>query len=160
MYIKGANMSEINDAILHALVVRVTYKDNTTQEFRPQLIQNQYEIDIPQSRLDDLTSIQVGPKIQQFIDWLTGFKIDQQSEKVIITSDDYQVTDNLITVICKDQLNITLPLLDIGSRCTIKNATNDKNVVITATIDQTLNPIVYPREAYSMICDGNEWHIV
>ncbi len=67
---------ELANIILHAIVVRLAYKDDHTEEFYPKLIQQLYEIDIPQDRLDALTTnIEVGPKIQQFIDWLTGSRI-------------------------------------------------------------------------------------
>lgn len=67
---------EMANLILHALVVRLAYNDDRTEEFYPKLISKLYEIDIPQERLDNLTqNIEVGPKIQQFIDWLTGSRI-------------------------------------------------------------------------------------
>lgn len=67
---------EMANLILHALVVRLAYDDDRTEEFYPRLIEKLYEIDIPQERLDNLTTqIEVGPKVQQFIDWLTGSRI-------------------------------------------------------------------------------------
>lgn len=152
-------MNNINDIVLHTLVVRIAYKDNSTEEFRA-ILSNEYEIDIPQNKLDELTAIPIGPKIQQFVDWLTGLKISQTTEKIIITSTNYQITDKYTTVICKNQVSITLPDTIKGSRCSIKNATDDKNVTIIGIVDQQQNPIALPREAYSLICDGVEWHII
>jgi len=72
---------EMANLILHALIVRLAYNDDRTEEFYPKLIEKLYEIDIPQERLDNLTTrIEVGPKIQQFIDWLTGSRISDIEE--------------------------------------------------------------------------------
>ncbi len=54
----------IKDLILHAIIVRLAYTDGNTEEFRPQLLNDLFEIDIPQERLDLITNIEVGPKIQ------------------------------------------------------------------------------------------------
>lgn len=150
---------DVNDIILHALVVRVSYSDNTVQEFKPTLSNNSYEIDIPSNKLSKVLEIEIGPKIQEFIDWLTGSNI---KEDVVITHNDYTVTSKRrTTVICKNSVTIHLPLNpQKGYRCAVKNATDNKLVKISNIVDGESSKTIYAREAFSMIYDGEEWHIV
>jgi hypothetical protein len=149
----------VNDIILHALVVRVSYSDDTIQEFRPILSNNSYEIDIPDNKLSKVLEIEIGPKIQEFIDWLAGSNI---KEDVVITHNDYTITSKRrTTVICKNSVTVHLPPNPPKSyRCTVKNATDNKLVKISNVVDGESNKMIYAREAFSMIYDGEEWHIV
>lgn len=149
----------VNNIISHALVVRISYSDDTVQEFRPVLSNNSYEIDIPNDKLSKLLEVEIGPKIQEFIDWLTGSGV---KEDVIIAYSDYTViSKRRTTIICKNSATINLPMNPVkGYKCTVKNATDDKLVKISNTVDGESNKKIYPREAFSMIYDGEEWHII
>lgn len=190
---------DIANIILHAIVVRLAYTDESTEEFYPRLIQKLYEIDIPQERLDELTNnIEVGPKIQQFIDWLTGSRISDLEDilanfpiasksqygivkigdgidvangvisvttgegwETVVTSANYTISHNPTAVIAKAEIGITLPTTSlVGYRVVIKNSTSNKDVTIIGNIDENINPSLGPREAVSLIFDGDYWNIV
>lgn len=69
--------TDIRDIILHALIARIAYTDNRTEEFLIRLQDDHtLEVTISKERLDQLINeVTVGPKVQDFIDWLTGKRI-------------------------------------------------------------------------------------
>lgn len=71
--------TDIRDLILHALIARIAYTDNHTEEFLIRLQDDQtLEVTISRERLDQLINeVLVGPKVQDFIDWLTGKRISK-----------------------------------------------------------------------------------
>jgi hypothetical protein len=69
-------MNNIRSLILHALISRVAYTDDTTWEFLINLKDNQLDVDIPRDKLDQLINeVVISDKLQDFIDWLTGKRI-------------------------------------------------------------------------------------
>ena len=185
----GSGIS-INDIVLHALIVRIAYDDGHTEEFLTAYNNGHIEIDIPQDRLDVLDEVVIGPKIRQYIDWLvrrneltrkasktqygivkigTGIDVSDGvisvtggiGESLIVTYVDYTVIDNPSIVVAKAACNITLPLEPVvGWRLSIKNGTDSSLVNIVGAIDGSNNPILYGREAFSLVYDGTDWNII
>lgn len=182
----------IRDVVLHSLITRAAYTDNHNEEFRAKLSNNVLEIDIPQDRLDELTNVIIGPKAQQFIDWLTkaahadnlpiatrttfgiveiGSGINVANgvisvtgtvgETIVTTSSNYTIINNPTVVIATGSIIITLPSsATAGWRVEVKNATASSNVIIPSIIDGVNTLTIYPKEAYSLIYDGNGWYIL
>lgn len=72
--IQDNNNDDVNGLIIHSLISRISYSDNSVEEYRPVLNENRLEFDIDQNKLDDLTSrITFGPKINQWKWWLFGY---------------------------------------------------------------------------------------
>ncbi len=74
----------IRDLILHALIARIAYTDNSTEEFLIKLEDDHtLEVNISREKLDQLIGqIVVGPKVQDFIDWLTGSRISNLEDQL------------------------------------------------------------------------------
>lgn len=64
----------IRDLVIHALIARVAFTNDCTEEFHTTFDQqkNLLEIGTPQELLDQITCIEVGPKIQQYMAWLVS----------------------------------------------------------------------------------------
>jgi len=72
-------MVNIRDIVLHALIARIAYTDDITKEFLIRLNDaDLLEVDIPRDRLAILIeNVDIGPKLQDFIDWLTGGRLSE-----------------------------------------------------------------------------------
>lgn len=66
--------NSVNGFIFHSLISRVSYDDNSVEEYRPVYENDLVEFEIDQDKLDDLTSkITFGPKLNQWKWWLFGY---------------------------------------------------------------------------------------
>lgn len=75
---------DIRDVILHALIARIAYTDNNTEEFLIRLQDDHIlEVTISRERLDQLINeVEVGPKVRDYIDWLTGKRISDLEDQI------------------------------------------------------------------------------
>lgn len=76
--------TNIRDIILHALIARIAYTDDQTEEFLIRL-QDDHTLDvtISRERLEQLINeVTVGTKVQDFIDWLTGKRISNLETQI------------------------------------------------------------------------------
>jgi len=64
----------VRDLVLHALIARVADTDNNTHEFESRFFPeiNTLEMDSPEYVLDFLETVNRGPKMARYINWLTG----------------------------------------------------------------------------------------
>lgn len=104
--------------------------------------------------------------------WINNQPITAPRGRVKITSDNYEVEDGIDTVICLDQVNITLPNASFekhrGRRITVMKAYSDGDgdlIAITRSAGQTVNNqsswginIDYLSETYQS--DGSKWYVV
>lgn len=158
----------INNIILHALVVRISFNDGHTEEFYTKLHDdNTIEIDIPEDRLNMLDNIEVGPKIRQFIDWLTS-KSELIPNTITVINDLELVPVSTITTVLVDASNnnvsITLPVPSPTHIINVKRIDKTKHAVVvlpnTGTIDgQSELRINQQYESFQIAADSNNYYI-
>lgn len=104
---------DIRDVVIHALIARIAYTDDSNQEFLITLNDaHTLDLTIPRINLDQLIDqVNVGTKVQDYIDWLSGKRIssiEQQLNNLPIASktiygivkigDGIEVADGIISV--------------------------------------------------------------
>jgi len=72
----------VSDVVLHALIGRMTAANNTTYEFGTLYdpVSKTIEADIPSCYLDYIETIQVGPNIQRYMQWLYSLSKNEGAE--------------------------------------------------------------------------------
>lgn len=67
------SLTDINDMFLHVLFARIASSSGTTHEFGSSYdpVQNTIEIDVPEDILEFIEDVEILPKIQRYIAWLT-----------------------------------------------------------------------------------------
>lgn len=162
--------SEITGVILHALVVRIAYADGHTEEFYPKLQSDTLEIDIPQDRLNQLSNVTIGPKIQQFVEWFTQKITTVPAVSTITSSGTLVVTctsDILLVDASDDDIELMLPSASSLSISTmhIKKIDSSPNTVYiyppSGTIDgESQIEINVQNESYQLTSDGENYFII
>lgn len=160
--------TSVRDLILHAILVRIAYDDDCTEEFRTvfDALTKVLNIDIPQDRLDVLTEdVIIGDKLQQFVNWLTN----SITNSIIDDSGDI-IAVAPITVIFVDAINgnleLTLPTPTTDKIIHVKKIDSSSNRVrilpnINETIDgQPCLDISTQYMSFQLASDGIDWFII
>lgn len=159
----------VKDIILHALVVRIAYTDGHTEEFYTKLQSDGVlEIDIPQDRLDLLDNVTIGPKIQQFIDWLTQRLEVAPTTITVEESGILGVSSSFTTVLIdasSGPINLTLPSpspIDIINIKRIDGSIYGVRILPpSGTIDgEPYLDINIQNESYQLAADNTNYYIV
>ena len=156
----------IKDVILHSFIVRIAYDDNHTEEFRTIFRDGLLDLDIDQSRLDQLTTtVAFGPKLDQFRDWLF---IGQKNGSTISVEQDYVVSsalpNNTILLVDAAAGDILIDLGDMFNSNTItvkKIDTSNNAVLFNIQIDGESNPsIVTPYESFTIVKKSGSYFLI
>lgn len=158
--------SYIKDVILHSFIVRIAYNDHHTEEFRTIFEDGLLELDIDQTRLDQLTTtVAFGPKLDQFRDWLF---IGQKNGSTISVEDDYVVSsalpNNTILLVDAAAGNVSIDLGNMFNSNTItvkKIDTTSNAVLFNVQIDGEPNPsIVTPYESFTIVKESGSYFLI
>lgn len=160
----------VRDIILHALIVRIAYDDDHTEEFLTRLAEDgTLEIDIPQDRLDLLTSdVTLGLKLQQFIAWLTSR--DALTPSTITMTASGTITDSraILTVLLDASVGDLVVILPTPNKNQIINlkkidSSGHKITVLppSGTVDgEDSFTIVIQYESFQLASDGTNFFVV
>lgn len=78
---------EIRDVIIHAAICRIAFNSDENHEFYTKYNEdtNILDIDIPDDQLNELTKIQLGPKLEQYFSWLTNSLVNLRRDTMQFT---------------------------------------------------------------------------
>lgn len=165
-----AASTDVKDIILHALLVRIAFDDNVTEEFRTTYdsVLDILDVDIPQDRLDLLTgNVAIGDKAKQYFAWLTG-GVDTST----ITSDGpitaYGHTNIILVDASSGPVTLTLPdpLYYQDKIIHIKKIDSSNNIVAVLPYDDEtidgdpLLEISIQYESIPLITDTANWFVI
>lgn len=160
--------TSIRDLILHAILVRIAYNDDCTEEFRTvfDAVISELDVAVDQDRLDLLTEeVTIGDKLQQFIDWLTnGVKtgVVETSGAIIATT----ATTVILADASSDNLELNLPEPESNRIIHIKKIDGTGNRVrVLPNADETIDgqprlDINIQYASYQFVSDGVDWFII
>ena len=158
----------VKDVILHALIVRIAYTDGHTEEFYTKLgPDGTLEIDISDDRLDLLCNITIGPKIEQFIDWLIRRSTLIPSTVTITEDGTLTVNSSFTTVLIvasNGPINLILPIPSSMNIINVKriddSAYGVKIFPPFGTIDgDSFLEINIKNESYQLASDDTNYYI-
>ena len=170
--------SAISDVILHSLIVRIAYQDNFTEEFNTILQDDVLDLDIPQDRLDLLTTtIDFGPKLNQFRSWLFSGPEGPEGPEgpqgslnydVISVTSDYTVQntiDNYSILLVDATLgDITINMTSMPNTHVLiikKIDITNHAIIFNVTIDGENNPsIMTPYESFTIVKYSSMYYLI
>ncbi len=154
----------VRDLILHALIFRASYKNDSNLEFRTYFQNNMLELDIAQEKLDQIIStVDFGPILEDFKRWLFG----APSSSIDVTSDfaTTKLTSNRTILLCDvTSGNITIDLTELkdGYELIIKKLDDSINSInFSDTIDGDSDfKILKQYESITLLKKNNAYHII
>lgn len=157
----------VRDLVLHVLIARLAFNDETNLEFETIFdeVNQAIELSTPQADIDILEDIQVGSKLRQYINWLTG----QSAKSITVTGGTELAVNNSINNILVDTSAGNIPIY--------LPPPSDKFVINIKKIAGSGSIIVYPNDAetidgqdslsisilyasYQFCSDGTNWFII